>query len=145
MSGIEAFLSNEDENDIIEAIRLAEKKTTGEIRIHIEKKCTIDAYQRAKTVFHFLKMDNTKQQNGILFYLAIENKTFAIYGDKGINTLVDSDFWDTIKNSIEQHFKLGNFKLGLIDGITIAGNELSKHFPWHFGDKNELDNAISKA
>jgi uncharacterized membrane protein len=144
MSKIEDFLSAEEEQEIVEAIRIAEKNTSGEIRVHIEKTSEIEAFNRALEVFHYLKMDNTKDENGVLIYVAVEDKTFVIYGDKGINSVVPSSFWDSTKDVIQLHFKKGDYKQGLIDGVLKAGKEMQKHFPWHHGDIDELSNEISK-
>lgn len=144
MSKIEDFLTAQEEQEIVKAIRMAEKNTSGEIRVHIEKSSKVDAYNRSMEVFHFLKMDNTKEQNGVLIYVAVEDKTFVIYGDKGINDIVGKDFWDSTKDAIQAQFKIGNFKQGLIDGILKAGLALEKNFPWHHNDTNELSNEISK-
>lgn len=144
MSKIEDFLSAEEEKAIIEAIRIAEKNTSGEIRVHLEKTSKIDVYERALEVFHLLKMDNTKLQNGVLIYVAVEDKNFVIFGDEGINNVVEDDFWETTKNIMQGHFKRGHFKQGLVDGILKAGKQLETYFPWETGDKNELPNTISK-
>ncbi len=144
MSKVEDFLSKQEEQEIIEAIRTAELNTSGEIRVHIEKTSGLDAFNRALEVFHYLKMDNTKEQNGVLIYVAIKDRTFVIYGDKGINDSVPNDFWDSTKDLIQMHFKNGNFKQGLVEGVLKAGKELEKHFPWVHGDKNELSDDISK-
>lgn len=144
MSNIEDFLTAKEEQEIVEAIRLAEKQTSGEIRIHIERTSPIDAFDRALDVFHELKMDNTKLQNGVLIYVAVDDRNFVIFGDKGINDVVESDFWDCTKDIMQSHFKNGNFKQGLIEGVKNAGEQLAKHFPWHHTDSNELSNDISK-
>ncbi len=144
MSKVEAFLSTEEEQDIIEAIQNAEKNTSGEIRVHVEQSSKTDAYKRAMEVFHDLKMDNTKLRNGVLIYVAVADKTFAIYGDKGINTVVADNFWQTTRDTIQQHFKSGNFKQGLVEGIKEAGAQLKTYFPWQQDDTNELSNEISK-
>jgi uncharacterized membrane protein len=112
--------------------------------VHIEATTKLDVFDRAMEVFHYLKMDNTKQQNGVLIYVAVHDKTFVIYGDKGINDVVEDDFWDSTKDIMQSHFKSGNFKQGLVDGITKAGQQLEQHFPWQHDDKNELPNTISK-
>ncbi len=144
MSKVEDFLSKKDEQEIIEAIRTAELNTSGEIRVHIEKTSQTDAFNRALEVFHYLKMDNTKEQNGVLIYVAVEDRTFVIYGDKGINDVVPNGFWDSTKDIMQSHFKLGNFKQGLVEGVLKAGKELEKHFPWQQKDNNELSDEISK-
>ncbi|MFD1063276.1 TPM domain-containing protein [Winogradskyella litorisediminis] len=144
MSEIENFLTASEEEAVVAAIREAEKDTSGEIRVHIENSCVGDIFEHAMEVFHYLKMDNTKEQNGVLIYVAVSKKAFVIYGDSGINNVVSDDFWNKTRDIITTHFKNGNFSKGLIEGIKKAGNELSEHFPWHHGDVNELDNSISK-
>lgn len=144
MSKIENFLSTAEEQEIVEAIRLAELNTSGEIRVHIEKTSNGDATNRALELFHNLKMDNTKLQNAVLIYVAIEEKTFVIYGDEGINKVVANDFWDSTKDVMQSHFKLGDFKQGLIDGVSKSGEQLKHYFPYSDLDTNELSNEISK-
>ncbi|WP_282040749.1 TPM domain-containing protein [Winogradskyella flava] len=144
MPYIEDFLTTQEEQEIIEAIRIAERETSGEIRVHIEQNCDMDVYEHALDVFHILKMDNTREQNGVLIYVAVDNKSFVIFGDHGINNCVGVDFWNSTRDKIAIQFKIGNFKQGLIDGIKEAGEVLSNYFPWNHGDRNELDNTISK-
>ncbi|OIQ30816.1 MAG: hypothetical protein BM564_00980 [Bacteroidetes bacterium MedPE-SWsnd-G2] len=142
---IHHFLSASDEEQLIEAIRKAESNTSGEIRIHIEKNSPIeDTFERAMDVFHNLKMDNTKLQNGVLIYVAIEEKSFVIYGDKGINDVVPINFWDETRDVIVSHFKKGHYKDGLVAGVLNAGEQLEKFFPWEEAHGNELSNEISK-
>jgi uncharacterized membrane protein len=144
MSKVESFLTQEEEQEIVEAIRVAEKNTSGEIRIHIEKSTSKIPYERALEVFHELKMDETQLQNGVLIYLAVDDKTFAICGDKGINDVVPADFWDCTRDAMVIQFKQNQYKQGLVDGILKAGEQLKKHFPWASDDTNELSNEISK-
>lgn len=144
MSKLEAFLTQEEEQEIVEAIRIAEKNTSGEIRVHLEKTTSMDAFNRAMEVFHELKMDETELKNGVLIYVAVKDKTFVICGDKGINDVVAPDFWDCTRDIMVGHFKQNNFKQGLIDGILNAGEQLKKYFPWQDEDTNELSNEISK-
>ncbi|MAD96465.1 MAG: hypothetical protein CMB99_03970 [Flavobacteriaceae bacterium] len=144
MSEVEDFLSKGEEQEIIEAIRTAEKNTSGEIRVHLEAHTDDNHYNRALDVFYQLEMDKTKDQNGVLIYVAVEDHKFVICGDKGINDVVPNDFWDTTKDLMQSHFKQGNFKQGLVEGILKAGEELKGHFPWQEDDENELSNEISK-
>ncbi len=154
MSKVEAFLSKEEETEVVEAIRLAEKNTSGEIRVHIEKGPSLEGelakqnsiapIERAVVVFNELKMDNTKDRNGVIIYVAVKSKQFAIYGDKGINEKVADDFWNCTKDIMLEHFKNGNNKQALVDGIHNAGEQLKKHFPYHSEDADELTNEISK-
>lgn len=143
MSKVEDFLSKEEEQAIVEAIRVAEKNTSGEIRVHLEKSTSTDALARAVEVFNLLEMHKTKDSNGVLFYVAVKDKLFAICGDKGINEKVPADFWNSTKDSMASHFKTGNFKQGLVDGILQAGEQLKHHFPYQDDDTDELSNEIS--
>ena len=144
MSKVESFLSKADEQHIIEAIRAAEKATSGEIRVHLEQTTSLAPFERALEVFYDLKMNETQDQNGVLIYLAVADKKFAICGDKGINQVVDEDFWDNTKNIMTQHFKNNNFKQGLIEGILESGEQLKKYFPYQDHDSDELSNEISR-
>lgn len=144
MSKVEDFLTTKEEQEIVEAIRLAEKNTSGELRVHIEKNTSIDAFDRAMEVFHSLKMEETKERNGVLIYLAVKDKTFVIYGDQGINDKVEDTFWDATRDVMVSHFKNGDFKQGLIEGINKAGEELKKYFPYNDDDSDELSNEISR-
>ena len=144
MSKSEEFLTKEEESAIVEAIRVAEKETSGEIRVHIEKTTSKVPFDRALEVFHELKMDETHLKNGVLIYLAVADKKFVICGDQGINEVVPVDFWDSTKDIMATQFKTGNFKQGLIEGIVKAGEQLRQHFPYVEGDTNELSNEISK-
>ena len=143
MSKVEDFLTPEDEAEIVEAIRLAEDNTSGEIRVHLEPHCSNDAFDRAKEVFAFLHMNNTKNSNGVLIYVAVNDHTLVILGDKGIDKVVPNDFWESTKDVIISHFKDGNTKQGLVEGILKAGKQLKKYFPYHLDDTNELPNTIS--
>ncbi len=145
MSIVEDFLSNEDESAIVEAISLAEKNTSGEIRVHLENHSEKPPLERAKEVFFELKMNETKASNGVLFYIGISDHTFAILGDKGIDKVVESDFWDCTKNIVIEKFKKGKFKEGLIEGIYNAGEKLKIHFPFEADDINELPNEITRS
>ena len=144
MSQVEDFLTAAEEQEIIAAIRTAELKTSGEIRVHIEHHSDIPPLEHAKEVFHWLKMDNTKEENGVLIYVAVHDKKFAIYGDRGIDKVVPKNFWEATKNVMQDYFKKGAFKDGLIAGVLKAGEELQQHFPWNHGDVNELPDEISK-
>lgn len=145
MSKVEDFLTASEEHEVVAAILKAEKNTSGEIRVHLEAHTKLNHYKRAKEVFHLLKMDNTKEENGVLIYVAVNDKKFVICGDRGINKKVPENFWNTTKDAISNQFKLGDFKQGLIDGVLIAGKALETHFPWHHGDVNELSDEISKS
>mgnify|MGYP000067756935 FL=1 len=144
MSKTNEFLSKTDEQEVIEAIKNAELNTSGEIRIHIEANANKDVFERALDVFNELKMYQTEQRNGVLIYIAAEDRKFVICGDEGINNVVADDFWDCTRDTIAAHFKQGNFKDGIVAGILNAGIQLKQFFPWQTDDENELSNEISK-
>ncbi|WP_291135606.1 TPM domain-containing protein [Flavobacterium sp. UBA7663] len=145
MSKTEDFLSKAEEQEIVLAIVEAEKNTSGEIRVHIEDHTEKSPLDRAQEVFFELKMDETQDRNGVLFYVCVSDKKFAIIGDKGINEAVESDFWDCTKDTVIANFKEGNFKKGLVEGILRAGERLKKYFPYQSDDTNELSNEISRS
>jgi uncharacterized membrane protein len=140
----EKLFSTSEREAIIKAIRNAEIATSGEIQVHIESRCKSEVIDRAMVIFDKLKMYQTEDRNGVLFYLAVEDKKFAILGDSGINEAVPVDFWETIKEHLASKFKAGQFTEGLIEGIQEAGKQLGSHFP-NTGDSdiNELPDEIS--
>lgn len=142
-SKVEDFLTAFEEAEVVEAIREAEKNTSGEIRVHLETHTKIDAFDRAAEVFDFLHMNNTKQSNGVLIYIAVNDRTLVIMGDSGVNDVVPPDFWESTKDTIIEHFASGRMKQGLVNGILKAGEQLKKHFPYKKKDTNELPDDIS--
>ena len=136
------IFTTQEQEQIAHTIAEAEKATSGEIRIAIEKHCKGDAYERATAYFHELGMDKTAQHNGVLIYLATEDHKFAIIGDSGINKLVPTDFWETTKTAMKAHFMSGNLCDGIIAGVALAGEKLSTFFPNQNDDVNELPNEI---
>lgn len=137
------FFTEAQKKRIQQAIADAEFNTSGEIRVHVDNACKIDVLDRAANVFHELQMDATALRNGILFYLAIKDRKFAILGDKGINEKVPSGFWDNIKETMLNYFKKEEFTEGLSKGIEMAGEKLKAYFPYQDNDTNELSNEVS--
>lgn len=140
----DTFFTKDDEQEIVKAIGIAETNTSGEIRVHIEHTVSIDPYDRAVEVFHELNMNKTKLKNGVLIYIAIKDKRFAICGDEGINKLVEADFWESTKDIMLENFKKNRFKEGIIAGVLRAGERLKTYFPHDNNDVNELSNEISQ-
>lgn len=140
----EKLFSSAERESIISAIKSAENRTSGEIQVHIENHCKGNVLDRAADLFETLKMYQTKERNGVLFYLAVIDHKFAILGDAGINQVVPSDFWESIKDQMAIQFRAGEFTKGLLEGIHLAGEQLGSHFP-HRGDAdtNELPDEIS--
>lgn len=144
MSKTEDFLTSKEEEEIVEAIRLAEENTSGEIRVHIEEKSDKAAIERAKEVFNALEMYKTQAQNGVLFYINVTGHQFAILGDEGIDKVVPNDFWESTKDVVLKNFAENKFKKGLVEGIIKAGEQLKHYFPYQSDDINELPNEISR-
>ncbi|MCB0395953.1 MAG: TPM domain-containing protein [Flavobacteriales bacterium] len=140
---IRDFLTQQEKDGILRAIRDAENRTSGEIRLHLENHCKADVLNRAAVVFHKLDMDASALRNGVLFYVAVKDHKFAILGDKGINDIVPPDFWDNIKEHMLAHFKENRYAQGITEGIGMAGEQLRKHFPVQEDDVNELPDDIS--
>lgn len=140
---VENFFSKEEKKQITDAIGQAELNTSGEIRLHMEGRCKLDVLDRAAYVFEKLDMHKTAQRNGVLLYLAVYDRKFAILGDGGINQLVPDNFWDVIKETILVYFKDGKFADGLSKGILMAGEQLKANFPYQSDDVNELSDEIS--
>ena len=138
-----AFFTKEQQEQIRAAIMEAEKETSGEIRVHIETRLKGSVLDRAAWIFHKIGMHATENHNGVLFYLAVTKREFAIIGDGGINSVVPENFWDQTKEVLQEHFRKGNFTEGLIEGILLAGKQLKEHFPFLKNDTNELPDEIS--
>ena len=143
MATAKDFFTKDQVNAITSAITGAEKNTSGEIRVHVENKCKGEVIDRAADLFRKLEMDKTKLRNGVLIYLAIGDRKFAIIGDSGINAVVPPDFWDGIKENMRTKFKEGKFEEGLCESISQSGEHLKKHFPRQSDDVNELPDDIS--
>ena len=137
------FFTSEQKDQITSAVREAELNTSGEIMVHIERKCKGEALDRAAYLFGRLNMHKTRERNGVLFYLAIDDHKFAILGDAGINAVTPDDFWAVISSRMEELFRQGEFTQGLATGITMAGEQLREHFPYRDDDVNELPDEIS--
>ncbi|HLG34359.1 MAG TPA: TPM domain-containing protein [Bacteroidia bacterium] len=137
------FFSPEERGRIIAAIKEAERQTSGEIRLFIEPHCKVEVLDRAAFIFHKLGIDNTKDRNGVLIYIAFRDKKFAIIGDAGINAVVEKNFWDIIKEDMQNHFAEGKYAEGLSTSIQRSGEALKKYFPYVAGDKNELSDEIA--
>ncbi len=143
MPNAQSFFTQEDKDRIRTAVLKAELDTSGEIRVHLENHCKKEVLDRAAFLFDKLEMSKTEQRNGVLFYLAVKDKKFAIIGDTGINLVVEERFWEEVKELMAEHFKTGDFATGLEKGVGLAGRKLKKHFPYHRDDINELSDEIS--
>lgn len=137
------FLTEKEEQDIVQAIQKAEKETSGEIRVHIENKCKKDPLLRAQKVFADLQMQKTELKNGVLVYIASDDHKVAVFGGKAIHDTVGKTFWDDILADMIDDFKKGSFKSGIEKAVLSIGDKLKSHFPYKSDDKDELSNDIS--
>ena len=137
------LFSSDQKDRIVEAIKEAELNTSGEVMVHIEQRCKEDVLDRASGVFDMLGMQHTDLRNGVLFYLAVKDRKFAILGDVGINEKTGEGFWTEIKDLMKVEFANENFTEGLSKGISMAGQKLKEHFPYQQDDENELSDEIS--
>lgn len=138
-------LTPEQEAALVAAIRQAEITTSGEIRVHLEDHCpTPEPLDRAAQVFAELGMHHTAQRNGVLFYLAWQQRLFAVIGDAAINEAVPDDFWEITKETVLNEFRREHYADGLVRGIRMVGEQLQQFFPYDARtDQNELDDSIS--
>lgn len=137
------FFSQEEQDRIVQAIRAAEKQTSGEIRVYVEGRCRfVDALDRAVEVFFGLKMHETEHRNGVIVYVAIKDRQLAIFGDEGIHKIVGTDFWQLEVKKMLDEFNSANFVAGIIEIVRDIGQVLHHHFPYHREDKNELPDDI---
>lgn len=137
------LFSEQDQKQIVDAIEVAELLTSGEIRVHVDKKCFGDPVQKAFRVFRKLGMRQTIERNGVLFYIATDDRKIAIIGDAGIHEKVQPGFWDEIKAQMIMDFKESNYVAGLIKGIQKTGEHLSLYYPKKADDRNELSNEMT--
>ena len=122
-----------------DAIRAAESHTSGEIRVYFEKSTEGEpVLQRAQEAFVALKMQETKDKNGVLFYIAFEDKVFAVIGDVGIHAKVHQAFWDSTRNIMAEHFAREEHVQGLTKAVLEVGVQLKAYFPREDDDENEL-------
>ncbi len=138
-----SFFTKEQQAQILASVKEAEEETSGEIRVHIETSLKGDVLDRAAWIFKKLGMHKTAERNGVLFYLAVNDRKFAILGDAGIHAKVRAGFWDHISGLLSARFKEGKFTEGLSEGILLAGKQLKTHFPHRKNDINELPDDIS--
>lgn len=137
------FFSADQIKKIELAIKSAEENTSGEIRIHIENRCKLEAVECATLVFHKLGMHKTELHNAVLFYVAVRDKKFAVVGDEGIHKHVPAGFWDIVRDKMLEHFKQERFTEGICHGVEMTGIELKKYFPLSISDKDELSNEVT--
>ena len=137
------FFTKQEKERIVQAVREAERRTSGEIRVYLERKGTKeDPLERAREIFEGLGMARTKKRNGVLIYLSLADRRFAILGDEGIHEKTGGGFWNDVALTIKTFFGRGEFAEGLHAGIRQIGEKLALYFPREKRDTNELPDEI---
>jgi len=137
------FFSKKEKGRILEAVREAEKNTSGEIRVHLEYHAQEPVYGHAQKVFQRIGMTKTAQRNGVLIFLSTGNRKLAVLGDVGINEKVPEGFWNDVVHIMQEHFKQDKFAEGISEAVLRIGEKLKAYFPYEAHDKNELPDHIS--
>lgn len=139
-----SYFSEAEQALIVQAIREAELKTSGEVRVYIESRCSyIDPLRRAKEIFGNLKMYETTARNAVLVYIAMKDRQLAVFGDEGIHEKVGDEFWNAEVQNMLSHFNKQDYASGIAGVVTSIGKALEKNFPYDADtDKNELPDEI---
>ena len=135
---------NFDSDRIVAAIAEAEKRSSGEIRVHVTRRKPDDLEKRAVERFHRLGMQKTKARNGVLLYIAPRARKFRIVGDVAIHEKCGGDFWRDVALAMEEDFRRGEFTEGVVRGVEKIGEVLATHFPRGAADANELPNRVTE-
>ena len=114
---------------IAEAIRQAEAKASGEIRVSIFPKHVDNPVATAQAEFLRLGMDKSPERNGVLIFLAPRSHKFAVIGDEGVHARCGDEFWRKLADAMSGYFRKSEFTPGIIHGVQVAGNLLAEHFP----------------
>ena len=133
----------DQEATIVAAIRAFERRTRGEMRVHVEHRLRRPPLDEAKIVFSALEMHHTQERNGVLILLAPAQRSFAVFGDVGIDAVVEPGFWEGVRDRMREHLASGDYVAGIVRGIEAVGEALVEYFPWREGDVNELPDDIS--
>ena len=137
------FLSKLEHDRIIQAIREAEAKTSGEIRVLIQRgKLNSDPFVAARKKFHRLGMHKTRERNAVLIFVAPRVHKFAVVGDKAIHEKCGDEFWQGVVDGMRTHFQNENFSDALVQGVKEIGTVLARHFPKTSEDTNELSDDV---
>ena len=142
MSFAEKIIDAEKRKRLKQEIEKAEKQTSGEIRVFLEDRCEVEILDYAAFLFDQLKMQNTRERNGVLIYMSLRDHRFAIIGDAGINALVNNDYWQQVKEKMVPFFITDQFEEGIATAIAEVGKTLKLHFPCRANDVNELSDNI---
>jgi uncharacterized membrane protein len=138
------FLGRLDHDRVVAAIRAAEQRSRGEIRVHVSRQKVEDPQRAAAAVFEKLGMTATAERNGVLLFVAPASQRFAVVGDRAIHEKCGEGFWKDVASTMEEDFRQGRFTDGIVKGVTKAGDALAAHFPRAGPDRNELSDEVSE-
>jgi uncharacterized membrane protein len=136
------FISKLRHHEIVEAIRAAEKNTSGEIRVFITRKAVEQPVIAAQEQFTRLRMDKTREHNGVLIYVAPRARKFAVIGDKAVHEKCGDAFWKELTQEMSKHFRDSHYTRGILHGVKTAGDLLAVHFPCRKDKQNELSDDV---
>lgn len=142
MSVAQSFFSEADKALVVEAIRKAETHASGEIKVFVEDNLGSELPVRIRTLFDELEMRNTSKRNGVLIYLAVVDRKFAIWGDEGVNAVVGPKYWEDVRDRMREYFRAQRFAEGVAEAVRAVGDVLAKYFPRMDGEINELSDEI---
>jgi uncharacterized membrane protein len=140
------LLSDDDLEAIAAAVAAAERETSGEIRVHLERRLprrSTDTLARAAEVFTTLGMQRTAERNGVLIYLAVDDHRLAIIGDAGVHAHVGDAYWQRVRDAMVERLRRGEARDAVLHAVTEAGLVLRRLFPRRPDDQNELSDRVS--
>lgn len=140
---IEDWLTDDELGRVRDAVRAAEKRTSGEIRVHLDVAIMEDVLDHVAFVFDQLGMAKTKDRNGVLLYVSVPGRKVAVVGDTAIHARLGQGYWQQVLDVVLGHFKQDRFCEGLCAGVEAIGEQLRAHFPYERGDVNELNDEVS--
>lgn len=139
----EDFLTETDRQRVSAAIKAAEQRTSGEIRVHLEDHIEDEVLDHAAFIFEELGMHRTKDRNGVLIYVSVGDRKAAVIGDKGINERVPTNFWNDVLGILKLHFAASRPADGICEAVTLIGEKLKTFHPHQRDDRDELSNEVS--
>jgi len=143
---VKRFLDAVESERVVAAIRAAEARSSGEIRVHVTSRTLDDVEKAAAAQFEALGMTNTRERNGVLIYIAPASQKLAVLGDRAIHARCGTDFWKAVVQAMSDDFRAARFTDGIVKGVAASGEVLAAHFPRSAGrpDVNELPDQVSE-
>lgn len=142
-SPLDRLVNSDDQQRLLDKIARIEKRSSGEVRIHVTNRPVKDPLQAARKTFTSLGMSGTMRRNGVLVFLSLPSRKFAIVGDEGIDRVTPPDYWDALRDAMAEHFAAGSYTEGLLGVLEHVEAVLVEHFPYEAGDVDELPDEIS--